>query len=138
MFALFVGSIILTLHCLNLNCYSKYGLRGPRVPRYWIHVVNRQDDIQLYITYLINLRNVYVRVSNKDEVSRFTDVQVRFVGAVHSAPASSRQAVSQHPCAFGAAGYGFVLDSYRLDDEKLRLGASRPDWCFLIGFILSY
>ena len=115
-----------------------YALRGPRVPRYWIHVVYRQDDIQPYITYLINLRVVYVRVSNKDEVSRFTDVQVRFVGAVHSAPASSRQAVSQPPCAFGAAGYGFVLDSYRLDDEKLRLGASRPDWCFLIGFILSY
>ena len=111
MFALFVGSIIFTLHCLNLNCYSKYALRGPRVPRYWIHVVYRQDDIQTYITYLINLRAVHIRVSNKDEVSHFTDVQVRFVGAVHSAPASSRQAVSQHPCAFGAAGYGFVLDS---------------------------
>ena len=103
MFALFVGSIIFTLH------YMPSGGLASRV--YWIHVVNRQDDIQPYITYLINLRAVYVRVSNKDEVSRFTDVQVRFVGAVHSAPASSRQAVSQHPCAFGAAGYGFVLDS---------------------------
>ena len=111
---------------------------GGLASRDWIHVVYRQDDIQPYITHLINLRAVHIRVSNKDEVSRFTYVQVRFVGAVHSAPASSRQAVSQHPCAFGAAGYGFVLDSYRLDDEKLRLGASRPDWCFLIGFILSY
>ena len=129
MFALFVGSIIFTLH---------YRHSGGLASRDWIHVVYRQDDIKPYITHLINLRAVYIRVSNKDEVSRFTDVQVRFVGAVHSAPASSRQAVSQHPCAFGAAGYGFVLDSYRLDDEKLRLGASRPDWCFLIGFILSY
>lgn len=129
MFALFVGSIIFTLH---------YMPSGGLASRDWIHVVYRQDDIQPYITHLINLCAVHIRVSNKDEVSRFTDVQVRFVGAVHSAPASSRQAVSQHPCAFGAAGYGFVLDSYRLDDEKLRLGASRPDWCFLIGFILSY
>ena len=116
MFALFVSSIIFTLYLPS----------GGLASRDWIHVVYRQDDIQPYITYLINLRAVYVRVSNKDEVSRFTYVQVRFVGAVHSAPASSRQAVSQPPCAFGAAGYGFVLDSYRLDDEKLRLGASRP------------
>ena len=70
MFALFVGSIIFTLH---------YMPSGGLASRDWIHVVYRQDDIQPYITYLINLRAVYIRVANKDEVSRFTDVQVRFV-----------------------------------------------------------
>ena len=57
MFALFVGSIIFTLH------YMPSGGLASRV--YWIHVVNRQDDIQPYITYLINLRAVYIRVSNR-------------------------------------------------------------------------
>ena len=69
MFALFVGSIMFTLHLPS----------GGLASRDWIHVVYRQDDIKPYITYLINLRAVCIRVSNKDEVSHFTYVQVRFV-----------------------------------------------------------
>ena len=56
MFALFVGSIIFTLHLPSGGLASRV---------YWIHVVYRQDDIQPYITYLINLRAVYIRVSNR-------------------------------------------------------------------------